>query len=55
MNSVLFSDMEEDMFITEMCIYKGRDYAQGQKWQDGCDYNCECTNAKMGFYRCTEK
>ncbi|CAC5385625.1 unnamed protein product [Mytilus coruscus] len=39
----------------EICIYKGRSYTQGQKWQDGCDYDCECVNAKMGFYRCSEK
>ncbi|XP_052816208.1 uncharacterized protein LOC128242861 isoform X2 [Mya arenaria] len=38
----------------KMCIYKGNMYTQGQKWQDGCDYNCECVDDMTGHYRCTE-
>ncbi|XP_060063144.1 kielin/chordin-like protein [Ylistrum balloti] len=37
------------------CIYKGQAYHQGQKWQDGCDYNCECVDGKMGKYQCTQR
>ena len=38
----------------EVCVYKGQEYSQGQKWQDGCDYNCECVDAPNGQYKCTE-
>lgn len=41
-------------FSAEVCVYKGNMYQQGQKWQDGCDYNCECIEAMTGHYRCTE-
>jgi len=34
-------------------MYKGRIYTQGQKWDDGCDYSCECTDATQGLYTCT--
>ena len=37
------------------CIYKGRIYNQGQTWQDGCDLDCECTDAADGVYRCTDR
>ncbi|XP_053376973.1 uncharacterized protein LOC123528762 [Mercenaria mercenaria] len=39
---------------TGFCEYKGSHYSQGQKWNDGCELNCECTDAQSGFYRCTE-
>ncbi|OWF53570.1 Cartilage matrix protein [Mizuhopecten yessoensis] len=39
----------------DVCVYKGQQYTQGQKWEDGCDYNCECTDAKTGFYQCSER
>lgn len=38
-----------------MCDYKGMQYATGQKWQDGCQYDCECIDGSTGQYRCTEK
>ncbi|KAK7115067.1 hypothetical protein V1264_001009 [Littorina saxatilis] len=38
----------------EVCVYKAQSYSQGQKWQDGCDYNCECVDAPNGHYKCTE-
>jgi len=28
-----------------VCVYKGSSYSQGQHWQDGCNYNCECDDA----------
>ena len=37
-----------------VCIYKGNMYQQGQQWQDGCNYNCECIDAMSGQYKCTE-
>lgn len=38
-----------------MCVYKGQMYQQGQKWQDGCDYLCECVDSMTGRYMCTER
>lgn len=43
------------LFSTDNCIYKGQIYTQGQTWQDGCDYNCECIDASKGVYRCTDR
>nr|KAG5704543.1 hypothetical protein BaRGS_003854 [Batillaria attramentaria] len=37
------------------CIYKGQIYAQGATWHDGCDLDCECTNAQQGIYSCTDR
>ncbi|XP_052233684.1 uncharacterized protein LOC127846468 isoform X4 [Dreissena polymorpha] len=39
---------------TGYCEYKGVRYTQGQAWQDGCDFNCVCTDSESGLYRCTE-
>jgi hypothetical protein len=32
--------------------YKSRVYSQGQKWDDGCDFRCECIDAVRGRYKC---
>jgi len=37
------------------CIYKGAIYQQGAVWQDGCELDCECTNAAQGVYRCSAR
>jgi len=37
------------------CYYKGSFYKQNEKWEDGCDYNCQCMDAVQGFYQCTAK
>lgn len=37
------------------CFYKGKFYADGQKWQDGCDYNCECIDGMNGKYQCSQR
>ena len=37
------------------CVYKSVQYQQGQFWDDGCQYKCECVDATRGQYRCTEK
>ncbi|PVD29404.1 hypothetical protein C0Q70_08655 [Pomacea canaliculata] len=36
------------------CDYKGTRYSQGQVWQDGCDYKCDCVDASEGQYQCNE-
>ncbi|GFR69726.1 collagen alpha-6(VI) chain [Elysia marginata] len=38
-----------------VCVYKGQQYTQGQKWYDGCDYACECEDAMQGVYRCDNR
>lgn len=38
-----------------MCVYKGTTYTLGQKWSDGCKYNCECVDGNTGRYVCKEK
>ena len=38
-----------------VCVYYGRRYGQGEKWIDGCQYECECIDAKTGQYRCSQK
>ncbi|XP_060081054.1 uncharacterized protein LOC132560404 [Ylistrum balloti] len=39
----------------QVCVYKGRQYSQGQRWQDGCDYTCECVDASIGRYKCVQR
>lgn len=36
------------------CVYKGVSYAVNQKWDDGCDFSCTCTDSS-GLYTCTSK
>lgn len=43
------------LFIVAVCVYKGKQYTQGQKWQDGCSFDCECVDGKMGQFQCTDK
>lgn len=43
------------MFLEGFCVYKGVTYMQGQKWDDGCDYTCDCYDAEHGKYRCNPK
>ena len=38
-----------------VCVYNGKSYQQGQTWQDGCRYRCECVDAMTGSYRCSER
>lgn len=35
-----------------VCDYKNKQYTQGQHWTDGCQYNCSCEDAAIGYYRC---
>ncbi|XP_076111939.1 uncharacterized protein LOC143080127 isoform X2 [Mytilus galloprovincialis] len=39
----------------KVCIYNGKSYTQGQRWQDGCKYTCECVNADMGMHKCIQR
>lgn len=34
------------------CLYKGQLYQQGEQWNDGCEYNCTCSDASRGYYVC---
>ena len=43
------------LIVANMCVYKGKNYATGQRWQDGCDYDCVCEDGMTGVYKCTEK
>ena len=40
-------------FSSGACLYKGNIYQQGQSWDDGCDYVCECVDGATGRYQCT--
>ena len=37
------------------CVYKGKTYQQGTKWDDGCDYKCTCVDATQGRYQCNDR
>ena len=41
--------------ISDVCVYNGQVYRQGDKWQDGCKYVCECVDANSGRYKCVER
>ncbi|GFO07033.1 collagen alpha-4(vi) chain [Plakobranchus ocellatus] len=30
-------------------------YGQDERWEDGCDYNCQCVDASKGHYQCAAK
>ena len=40
---------------TDVCVYKGQTYKQGETWNDGCDKECWCENAAFGYYRCDDR
>ena len=41
--------------VSDVCVYKGVAYKQGQQWDDGCEKTCVCENAAFGYYRCDNK
>lgn len=41
--------------VPQVCVYKGQAYNQGQRWQDGCDFNCICDDGMTGKYTCTAR
>lgn len=40
------------LLSSDMCYYKGSLYQQGQRWRDGCSYDCVCDDANTGRYTC---
>ncbi|WAR30029.1 hypothetical protein MAR_003597 [Mya arenaria] len=43
-----------DALLAEQLFHKRHHLPhQSQTWRDGCDYKCECNDASMGRYRCT--
>ncbi|KAK0051441.1 cartilage matrix protein, partial [Biomphalaria pfeifferi] len=38
-----------------MCMYKSKSYGQGEKWYDGCDYECTCIDAAHGKFECVSR
>ena len=47
--------LSDNVHVVAMCVYKGKQYTQGQKWQDGCSFDCECVDGNMGQFQCTDK
>ena len=43
------------MVVSDVCVYHGIAYKQGQQWDDGCEKTCVCENAAFGYYRCDNK
>ncbi|KAK3786239.1 hypothetical protein RRG08_064498 [Elysia crispata] len=39
----------------DKCLYKGALYSSGETWQDGCRFQCECTDPGIGLYQCTNR
>lgn len=37
------------------CYYKGDNYQQDKNWYDGCDYICNCLDAKRNRIACTDR
>ncbi|XP_021353925.1 uncharacterized protein LOC110450632 [Mizuhopecten yessoensis] len=35
------------------CFYKGQFYQTNDSWQDGCEFNCTCTDDTRGRYMCS--
>ena len=40
---------------TGKCVYKGVEYSAGERWEDGCDFTCTCTDALRGHYECVDR
>ena len=46
-------------WLADRCVYQDMDgkyrvYLQGETWTvNQCDYNCECKDARSGYYQCT--
>ncbi|CAG2237951.1 CCN1 [Mytilus edulis] len=41
--------------LVRTCQYKGRQYTTGQRWADGCDFDCTCIDGISGQYTCAER
>lgn len=42
------------IFSPGFCLYKGKQYTQGQTWDDGCEFRCECKDMSTGRYVCSD-
>ena len=38
-----------------VCVFMGKWYTQGQKWNVGCDKVCVCEDGQTGTYSCTDR
>ena len=53
---MVFYQCQRHMLLCVLgCLYKGMVFQKGQKFDDGCDYECECLDDNTGKYRCVEK
>ena len=43
------------LFVADVCVYNGKQYSQDQKWFNGCTKKCVCTDAKIGYYTCSDR
>lgn len=50
-----YIDKGDNFGISDLCIYKGKVYNKGDKWDDGCDFSCECQEGQSGLYQCKAK
>ena len=37
------------------CYYNGVVHNKGDKFDDGCKYNCECIDDMTGQYQCSQR
>ena len=42
-------------YLSAGCVHYGVIYKQGETWQDGCKYDCECIDYHTGRYECKER
>lgn len=49
--------IETDFFCVflEYCVMSGKQYTQGQQWNEGCDKICVCDDASTGHYICNDR
>ncbi|KAK7485915.1 hypothetical protein BaRGS_00022910, partial [Batillaria attramentaria] len=51
-NSVLIQGPASNM--PGSCQYNGQNYQEGDRWKEGCDYECTCMSASQNRVLCTE-
>lgn len=54
-NSILIFNWIPFFLCQDLCIYKNKLYNQGDKWDDGCEYSCQCKDGNSGYYECSPK
>ena len=53
--TVYKSSYMSDILSSDRCMYQGKEYKQGEGWQESCDTYCVCEDAVYGYYRCTNR